>query len=113
MEAACGGRTPGGGGEEAGGGVKDLGFPYPPDTRPHGCPEPESDDVSSTHSDTVSIIIPWLKEKWKHLDGTLRALLHFTPDHLVEEYLFVSDGNKDSKEKDWIVLCTGYPKGLL
>lgn len=49
---------------------------------------------------TVSIVIPWLAETWEHLDGTLRSLVYFTPDDLVEEYIFVSDGNEDSKEQE-------------
>lgn len=34
---------------------------------------------------TVSIIIPWLAEKWQHMEGTMKAILHFTPDELVNE----------------------------
>lgn len=48
----------------------------------------------------VSIIIPWLREKWLHLEGTLEALLHFTPDELIEEIIFISDGNKDPLENE-------------
>jgi GT2 family glycosyltransferase len=69
---------------------------FPPDTRPHGCAK---HDPLGNYSDLkVSIIIPWLAEKWEHMEGTLRSLVHFTPDELVEEYLFISDGNPDSRE---------------
>jgi polypeptide N-acetylgalactosaminyltransferase len=30
----------------------------------------------------------------------MQALLHFTPDSLVEQYIWLSDGNADSKEKE-------------
>jgi len=69
----------------------------PPDTRHEKCPKKVLGDYSS-HA--VSIIIPWHKEKWLHLRHTLEALEHFTPPGLVEEYIFVSDGNADSKEKE-------------
>eukprot|EP00746_Dinoflagellata_sp_MGD_P006457 gnl/MRDRNA2_/MRDRNA2_112633_c0_seq1.p1 gnl/MRDRNA2_/MRDRNA2_112633_c0~~gnl/MRDRNA2_/MRDRNA2_112633_c0_seq1.p1 ORF type:complete len:441 (-),score=61.86 gnl/MRDRNA2_/MRDRNA2_112633_c0_seq1:39-1361(-) len=72
-----------------------MNFPYPPDTRPEGC---AVQDVKALADHRVSIILPWLAEKWEHLSGTLRALLHFTPDELVEEFIFISDGNEDSKE---------------
>lgn len=49
---------------------------------------------------TVSIIIPWLAEKWVHMEGTMKAILHFTPDELVNEYIWISDGNQDSKEAE-------------
>lgn len=80
-------------------GAVDLsrGFPFPPDTRPTGCPLYKLNEFKG-HK--VSIIIPWLAEKWEHMEGTMKALLHFTPDKLVHEYLWISDGNKDSKEKE-------------
>eukprot|EP00438_Fugacium_kawagutii_P003335 Skav206162 [mRNA] locus=scaffold1545:228432:231576:- [translate_table: standard] len=49
---------------------------------------------------TVSIVIPWLAEKWAHMEGTMKAILHFTPDELVNEYIWISDGNQDSKEAE-------------
>lgn len=73
------------------------GFPYPPDARPRGCQKYRKKDFANH---TVSIIIPWLGEKWKHMEGTMKALLFFTPDSLVDEYIWISDGNKDSKEKE-------------
>lgn len=39
-------------------------------------------------------------EKWEHLRDTMEALVHFTPDELVQEYMLVSDGNHDSKEME-------------
>lgn len=78
-------------------GEDQLEFPVPPDTRHFRCPK----EVKGNFSDhTVSIIIPWHREKWLHLRHTLQALLHFTPDELIEEFIFVSDGNQDSKEKE-------------
>eukprot|EP00929_Paragymnodinium_shiwhaense_P085362 TRINITY_DN45760_c0_g1_i2.p1 TRINITY_DN45760_c0_g1~~TRINITY_DN45760_c0_g1_i2.p1 ORF type:complete len:435 (-),score=66.71 TRINITY_DN45760_c0_g1_i2:74-1378(-) len=73
------------------------GFPYPPDTRPQGCPQWKRKDINNL---TVSIIIPWLAEKWLHMEETMRSLLHFTPDSLVHEYIWISDGNEDDKEKE-------------
>lgn len=74
--------------------INSSGFPYPPDTRPAGCREV----IDDFRSHRVSIIIPWLKEKWEHMEGTMLALLHFTPPNLIEEIIFVSDGNKDARE---------------
>jgi polypeptide N-acetylgalactosaminyltransferase len=71
-------------------------FPYPPDTRPKACQKVKQDFSDNK----VSIVIPWHQEKWLHLRDTLLALLHFTPEHLVEEFIFISDGNKDTKETE-------------
>ena len=30
----------------------------------------------------------------------MKAILHFTPDELVNEYIWISDGNQDSKEAE-------------
>lgn len=77
-------------------------FPFPPDTRPNGClpggVEAARRELVDNHK--VSIIIPWLAETWEHMEGTMQALLHFTPDSLVEEYLFISDGNDDNRETE-------------
>jgi len=35
-----------------------------------------------------------------HMEGTMKAILHFTPDELVNEYIWISDGNQDSKEAE-------------
>jgi len=72
------------------------GFPMPPDTRPKGCQQIKEDFSQLT----VSIVIPWLKEKWEHMEGTLKALLHMTPEALVKEFIFISDGNSDTKEAE-------------
>lgn len=34
------------------------------------------------------------------MEGTMKAILHFTPDELVNEYIWISDGNDDSKEAE-------------
>jgi len=71
-------------------------FAFPPDTRPHGCT-----DVDEDFSDLkVSIVIPWLNEAWEHMRDTLQALIYFTPDELIEEIMFISDGNPDSRETE-------------
>jgi polypeptide N-acetylgalactosaminyltransferase len=54
-------------------------------------------DVSSLK---VSVVLPWHREKWEHLKGTMLAMLHYTPDELIEEFLFVSDGNANTREKE-------------
>lgn len=69
-------------------------FPMPIDTRPEDCPKIKT-DLSGL---TVSIIIPWLAESWEHMRGTLLALLHFTPAEFIEEIIFISDGNEDTRE---------------
>lgn len=71
------------------------GFPMPPDTRPRGCNKNITEDLSGL---SVSVIIPWLAEKWYHMEATLKSLLYFTPDYLVKEFIFISDGNADSRE---------------
>eukprot|EP00927_Polykrikos_kofoidii_P066642 TRINITY_DN62202_c0_g1_i1.p1 TRINITY_DN62202_c0_g1~~TRINITY_DN62202_c0_g1_i1.p1 ORF type:complete len:431 (-),score=54.02 TRINITY_DN62202_c0_g1_i1:382-1674(-) len=77
-----------------------FGFPYPPDTRPPGCPGPGKLTRDKFKGFTASIIIPWLNENWTHMQQTMKALLHFTPDILVEEYIWISDGNKNTREKE-------------
>eukprot|EP00931_Biecheleriopsis_adriatica_P103597 TRINITY_DN78408_c0_g1_i1.p1 TRINITY_DN78408_c0_g1~~TRINITY_DN78408_c0_g1_i1.p1 ORF type:complete len:453 (-),score=101.07 TRINITY_DN78408_c0_g1_i1:79-1407(-) len=76
---------------------REIKFPFPPDTRSSSCPNEFSFDRAKSK---VSIIIPWHNEKWEHLEGTMSALLYFTDDALVEEYIYISDGNDDSKEKE-------------
>mmetsp|Transcript_21865 Transcript_21865/g.49844 ORF Transcript_21865/g.49844 Transcript_21865/m.49844 type:complete len:427 (+) Transcript_21865:67-1347(+) len=73
------------------------GFPFPPDTRPQGCPKYKQSDFANV---SVSIIIPWLGEKWEHMEGTMKALVHMTPDVLVKEYIWISDGNDDTRETE-------------
>lgn len=77
------------------------GFPYPPDTRPANCQKYTRKHFANH---TVSVIIPWLNEKWEHMEGTMKALLHFTPAELVKEYIWISDGNADAKEKELTAL---------
>jgi len=85
--------------QEPWGGPSD--FPLPPDVRPRECRRLATDWKEEDFSDhKVSVVIPWLNETWEHLEGTLRSLVYFTPDELIAEYLFVSDGNVDAKEKE-------------
>lgn len=80
-------------------GDKDF-FQKPPDSRPNGCLEPSAQEVSELTDLKVSIIIPWHKEKWLHLRDTLQSVVHYTPDELLEEIIFMSDGNVDTYEKE-------------
>lgn len=75
-------------------------FPRPPDTRPPGCLAENEYDLSQFENLTVSVVLPWLKESWIHLKHTLEAMLEHTPPSLIKEFIFVSDGNEDSKEKE-------------
>lgn len=77
--------------------ASELGWPVPPDFRPSLCQRQFADDLSAHR---ISIIIPWLNEAWEHLEGTLHAIVYFTPPELLEEIIFVSDGNEDSKESE-------------
>jgi len=75
-----------------------LSFPLPPDTRPAGCSAHSADPSGNEFTDMmVSIIIPYRNEKWEHIKGSIEAILHFTPMHLVTEIIFVSDGNAPDK----------------
>lgn len=70
----------------------DVGFAIPPDTRPAACPRDfEGADLGAEES--VSIIIPYLRESWNHFSKTMKSILHYTPDRLIKEFIFVSDGN--------------------
>jgi len=68
------------------------GFPMPPDTRPSSCPA-NYDGVDLGQNATVSIIIPYLREKKDHFEKTIKSILHFTPNDLIQEFILVSDGN--------------------
>lgn len=68
------------------------GFAVPPDTRPQACPR-SFEGVDLGKNVTVSIIIPYLRESWEHFQPTIRSILHFTPDALIEEFILISDGN--------------------
>jgi len=73
-----------------------LGFPLPPDTRPIGC-DPSGDDPKLSQNTTVSIVIPYLNEDWDYMQGTVNSILHFTPDRLIDQIIFVSDGNRNPR----------------
>lgn len=73
-------------------------FADPPEAREDRCPRKY--DLSQFANSTVSVILPWHKESWEHLSGTLGSLVKYTPDELIEEYLFISDGNEDPMEAD-------------
>jgi len=75
-----------------------LAFPMPPDTRPSGCRPMNAYNISGMKDLRISIVLAWLAERWEHLRGTLEALVHFTPDELIEEIILVSDGNEDARE---------------
>merc|ERR1719491_2632854 len=73
-------------------------FPHPPDTRPAACPADYDDSRLSNLA--VSIVLPWLRERWEHMRCAMEAILHFTPDWLIEEFIFISDGNEDTREAE-------------
>jgi len=75
--------------------LRGLGFKKPPDTRPHSCRRDWRNADFGPNS-SVSIIIPYLHESWEHFSKTMKAILHFTPDNLIKEFLFISDGNEPS-----------------
>mmetsp|Transcript_51463 Transcript_51463/g.130870 ORF Transcript_51463/g.130870 Transcript_51463/m.130870 type:complete len:445 (-) Transcript_51463:161-1495(-) len=69
-------------------------FPLPPDVRPPGCNAEVADPDGRNFSDLkVSIIIPYRNEKWDHIKGSLESVLYYTPKKLLNEIMFVSDGN--------------------
>ncbi|CAK0789040.1 unnamed protein product, partial [Prorocentrum cordatum] len=72
--------------------LPELDFPLPPDTRPAACRRSFAEEGLGDNV-TVSIIIPYLRESWDHFRPTMRSILHFTPDRLIEEFLLVSDSN--------------------
>lgn len=66
---------------------------HPPDFRHENCPKhshSERQDMSK-----FSIVIPYLNEQWDHIFWTVRSILRYTPDNLLEEIIFVDDGNKE------------------
>eukprot|EP00929_Paragymnodinium_shiwhaense_P066865 TRINITY_DN33595_c0_g1_i1.p1 TRINITY_DN33595_c0_g1~~TRINITY_DN33595_c0_g1_i1.p1 ORF type:complete len:454 (+),score=108.28 TRINITY_DN33595_c0_g1_i1:63-1424(+) len=66
-------------------------FPIPPDVRPTGC---DAKYGKVRDLPRVSIIIPYLNEALDHIVGTMRSMMYYTPDALIEEIIFISDGNK-------------------
>lgn len=72
--------------------TKLRGFPLPPDTRPGTCPQ-SYEAVDLGYNTTVSIIIPYLREKKEHIEKTMKSILYFTEDKLIHEFILISDGN--------------------
>lgn len=68
-------------------------FPIPPDIRPDRCaaklPKYYTGDAK------VSLVIPYLNEKYIHIEGTVGSILAFTPLEHLQEIIFISDGNDD------------------
>eukprot|EP00392_Amoebophrya_sp_AT5.2_P012852 g12959.t1 len=70
-------------------------FPTPPDTRPDKCkPRVSSYELKDS---TVSVVIPYLREKYIHIKGTVGSILAHTPPKLLKEIVFISDGNTDEE----------------
>ncbi|CAE8743693.1 unnamed protein product [Polarella glacialis] len=68
-------------------------FPEPPDVRPQGCEDQLADPEGKDFKDlTASIIIPFKNERWDHIKATVGSILHYTPNALLNEIMFVSDG---------------------
>ncbi|CAD7932462.1 unnamed protein product [Amoebophrya sp. A25] len=76
-------------------GEKKIKFPVPPDTRPAQCLKktPKYDVGNST----VSIVIPYLREKYVHIKGTVGSIIAHTPANLLKEIIFISDGNNEKE----------------
>lgn len=75
-------------------------FPIPPDVRPKKC-ESRSKKYKTKMPDgrqaTTSIIIPYLRESYDHIIGTIGSVMAYTPRHLLQEIIFISDGNTDAQ----------------
>jgi len=72
------------------GSSESAGFPLPPDVRPRTCAR----DIETSGLSKATIIIPYLAEKKENILMTTRSIFHYTPDALIDEVLFISDGNK-------------------
>lgn len=70
------------------GGVREIPkFKPPNDFRPRACKVPDKKPHTK-----VSIIMPCLNEAFEHVMQTFLALKAYSPDELIEEIIFISDG---------------------
>jgi len=65
-------------------------FPTPPEVRSPKCVRHKYDLGALPRA---SLVIPYLKETWGHMSKTTASMLAFTPMELIDEILFVDDGN--------------------
>jgi len=42
-------------------------------------------------------VIPFLREKYSHIEGTVGSILAYTPKKHLQEIIFISDGNTDEE----------------
>ena len=69
---------------------KKIKFPVPPDVRPAKCASKV--EKYNTGDMKVSLVIPYLREQYKHIEGTVGSILAYTPEENLEEIIFISDG---------------------
>lgn len=69
-------------------------FPTPPEVRHPSCVGKEFDLTSLPRA---SLVIPYLNETWAHISATVGSLLAHSPLQLIDQILFIDDGN----DKDW------------
>jgi len=65
-------------------------FPTPPDPRHHNC-KGKTWDIATLP--TITMVIPYLNEQWFQISGTVASILGHTPPELLDEILFIDDGN--------------------
>jgi len=69
-------------------------FPTPPEMRHRACVNRQYDLDALPR---VTLVIPYLNETWFHISRTVASMLAHTPLDLVDEFLFIDDGNS----KEW------------
>lgn len=69
-------------------------FPTPYEMRHPDCVDRPYDLASLPR---VTLVIPYLNETWFHISRTVASMLAHTPLELVDEFLFIDDGNA----KEW------------
>lgn len=65
-------------------------FPTPPEIRHRSCISAKFDVKSLP---TITMVIPYLHEVWEQIEKTVAAVLTYTPPELLDEILFIDDGN--------------------
>jgi polypeptide N-acetylgalactosaminyltransferase len=68
----------------------DLSFPVPPEIRHPKCIDRKFDLAQLPR---CSMVIPYLNESWPQIRATVASMVAFTPMELVDQILFVDDGN--------------------
>lgn len=71
----------------------DHGFHLPLDARDHKCRNVQHPDPSTMPR--VSMIIPYLNEKWAQIRGTVKSIIHQTNMDLFDTILFIDDANTE------------------